>query len=107
MSADNYYIILQDENSNYVPVMGFMSDPEDYIPTIRSNTPEKYRFESPMEAYDWAAEQYSEYGVKMSPQMVVDYMKQKETKQEQQNTTQQHNNNALNFLKKQSQKLTK
>ena len=61
MSADNYFIIKLDANSKFVPVMGFDSD--DSEPAIRDRDP---RFDTLIEACDWADLRYSEYGVRIS-----------------------------------------
>jgi hypothetical protein len=74
MSADNYYMIRRHPAGGYAAVMGFASDIEgdwvlrgeewvrvdEYEDPVRSTQPS---FPTIQAAFDWATEQYSEYGV--------------------------------------------
>ena len=58
MSSDNYYLIRKDRQGYFAVVMGFASLTEP--PAVRANSA---RFEELFAAMDYAAADYSEYGV--------------------------------------------
>ena len=69
MSADNYYVVRKDAYGFFVPVMGFASADEHYVPRVESRDK---RFVTIKDALDWALNDYSEYGVSVHPECESD-----------------------------------
>lgn len=69
MSADNYYVVRKDAYGFFVPVMGFASSDDHYVPRVESSDS---RFKTVKEAVSWALDSYSEYGVSVHPECESD-----------------------------------
>lgn len=67
MSSDNYYMIRRDRQGFFVPVMGFAS--AESSPPVRGNCP---RFKEFHDAVDYAASEYSEYGIRVHDECYSD-----------------------------------
>lgn len=62
MSADNYYVIHNHPSgTGYCAVMGFASVDEGPIPTM-----DHKQFDTVRQAFEWAQDEYSEYGVSIA-----------------------------------------
>jgi hypothetical protein len=68
MSADNYYKIVRHPYGGYAAVMCFVSSPG-YKALVTDQ-----RFMSIGSAYDWAMQEYSEYGVTIDHDLEVEWM---------------------------------
>ena len=68
MSADNYYYIMHHPSGGFTTIMRWMSDER----PVREVAPEDPRFLSFEEAYAYAATQYSEYGVRVSDEVLAE-----------------------------------
>ena len=68
MSADNYYYIMHHPSGGFTTIMRWMSDER----PVRKVAPEDPRFLSFEEAYAYAATQYSEYGVRVSDEVLAE-----------------------------------
>lgn len=62
MSADNYFVVMEHPNGGYAAVQGFESLEE--VP--KASTKDR-KHDTPFEAYEWARQFHSEYGVSYSP----------------------------------------
>lgn len=67
MSADNFYFITRHPLGGYAVLMGFASFDEPLVATAES-----MRFDSLPDAITYANEEYSEYGVQISNDVLVD-----------------------------------
>lgn len=68
MSADNYYMIRKAPSGKHVAVMGFYSDP---VEPVIDPAKEYQEFDEAMDAWHWANDQQSEYGVSIHPECEV------------------------------------
>ena len=68
MSADNYYYIMHHPSGGFTTIMRWMSDER----PVRKVAPEDPRFLSFEKAYAYGATRYSEYGVRVSDEVLAE-----------------------------------
>lgn len=71
MSADNFYRICRHPKGGYAAIMGFMSDREDGRPP-RQPDERDHRFGTWQEAYQYADQDYTEYGIEIDSDILDD-----------------------------------
>ena len=65
MSADNYYLITRHPGGGYTALMGFASDNYPLIATMKDP-----QFPTQKAAWEFANEDYSEYGIRIDPDLL-------------------------------------
>ena len=65
MSADNYYLITRHPGGGYTALMGFASSDYPLIPDMKDP-----QFTTQRAAWEFANEDYSEYGIRIDPDLL-------------------------------------
>ena len=68
MSADNFYVIVRHPNGGFTPIMGFASD-EEFCAKAEEWM---HSFDNLEDAYSYATEDWTEYGVRVDPECYVE-----------------------------------